>query len=97
MESRYTLDSLHHQFVANMKTIYTREQVAALVGDTSFLTQASSTGKKRIPWDAEHISERPMPVQRQLAQIKMRFELSLTSAGLISHRRRRPKLRARGG
>ncbi|MBB4376222.1 hypothetical protein SAMN05216573_11363 [Bradyrhizobium sp. Rc3b] len=75
MKKQYTLYSLRHQFIANMKTIYTREEVAAMVGHISLETQVEHYGKRRLAWDSRLITEVPMPVEEQVAQIKKRLEL----------------------
>jgi hypothetical protein len=75
MQKQYTLYSLRHQFIANMKTIYTREEVAAMVGHISLDTQVEHYGKKRSAWDSKLIIEVPMPIEEQVAQIKKRLEL----------------------
>jgi hypothetical protein len=75
MQKHYTLYSLRHQFIANMKTIYTREEVAAMVGHISLETEVEHYGKKRVAWDFRLITEVPMPVEEQVAQIKRRLEL----------------------
>ncbi|TFV30958.1 hypothetical protein E4K66_32755 [Bradyrhizobium frederickii] len=74
-KKQYTLYSLRHQFIANMKTIYTREEVAAMVGHISLETQVEHYGKRRVAWDSRLITEVPMPVEEQVAQIKKRLEL----------------------
>lgn len=75
LQRQYTLYSLRHQFIANMKTIYTREEVAAMVGHISLETQVEHYGKKRVAWDANLIVEVPMPVEEQVAHIRKRLEL----------------------
>ncbi|WP_157083581.1 hypothetical protein [Bradyrhizobium manausense] len=75
LNKQYTLYSLRHQFIANMKTIYTREEVAAMVGHISLETQVDHYGKRRVAWDSRFITEVPMPVEEQVAQIKKRLEL----------------------
>lgn len=96
MERYYGLDSLHRQFVANMKSIYRREEVAALIGDTSFVMHGASIGKKRVAWNAEHITERPMPIPQQVEQMKKRFELfDLRSLDIAQKKAARARERAR--
>lgn len=75
LQRQYTLYSLRHQFIANMKTIYTREEVAAMVGHISLETQVEHYGKKRVAWDSNLIVEVPMPVEEQVAHIRKRLEL----------------------
>ncbi|WP_456717759.1 MULTISPECIES: hypothetical protein [unclassified Bradyrhizobium] len=75
MQKQYTLYSLRHQFIANMKTIYTREEVAAMIGHISLDTQVDHYGKKRIAWESRLITEVPMPLDEQVVQIKKRLEL----------------------
>ena len=75
MQKQYTLYSLRHQFIANMKTIYSREEVAAMVGHISIETQVEHYGKKRVAWDSNLIAEVPMPVEEQVAHIRKRLAL----------------------
>jgi hypothetical protein len=75
MQKHYTLYSLRHQFIANMKTIYTREEVAAMADHISLETQFEHHAKKRIAWESRQIKEIPMPVDEQVAQMKRRHEL----------------------
>jgi hypothetical protein len=76
MQVQYTLYSLRHQFIANMKTIYTREQVAAMTGYSSVDAQVQHYTKRRSSWSTEEISDVPVPVEEQVARIKRRLELS---------------------
>jgi hypothetical protein len=75
MQIHYTLYSLRHQFIANMKTIYSREQVAAMADYVSIDTQGQHYTKRRSSWSKEEISDVPVPVQEQVARIKRRLEL----------------------
>jgi hypothetical protein len=75
MQIHYTLHSLRHQFIANMKTIYTREQVAAMADHVSIDTQVQHYTKRRSSWSKEEISDVPVPVEGQVARIKRRLEL----------------------
>jgi hypothetical protein len=73
MQIPYTLQSLRHQFIANMKTIYTREQVAAMADPVSIEVQHYT--KRRSSWSKEEFSDVPVPVEEQVARIKRRLEL----------------------
>ena len=76
MQIHYTLYSLRHQFIANMKTICNREQVAAMADHVSIIdTQVQHYAKRRSSWSKEEISDVPVPVQEQVAGIKRRLEL----------------------
>jgi hypothetical protein len=75
MTKHYTLYSLRHQFIANMKTIYSREELAAMVGQISTETQVDHYGKRRASWTRAQIPEVPKPVREQVAQTKKQLEL----------------------
>lgn len=75
MDQPYTLYTLRHQFIANMKTIYAREEVAAMTDHVLLRNQTMPDGKKRLAWDSHQIGELPAPVPAQAALIKERLEL----------------------
>lgn len=68
-----TLYTFRHQFVANMKTIYPAEELAALLGHSTADTQSSWYGKKRSGWAAEHITDVPAPIEAEVVMIRQRF------------------------
>jgi hypothetical protein len=71
----YTLYSLRHQFIENMKSIYSREQVAALGDHLSIHNQLQQYAKRRPSWSQEEISDVPVPVEDQVARVTRRLEL----------------------
>lgn len=71
-----TLYTLRHQFVANMKTIYPHEELAALLGHSTADTQAVWYGKKRSGWAPEHIRDIPAPIEAEVALVRKRFEVT---------------------
>jgi hypothetical protein len=75
MQQQYTLYSPREQFIANMKTIYSREEVAAMADHISLETRVGPYGKKRVAWRTNEITEVPMPVEAQVARIRRRLEL----------------------
>jgi hypothetical protein len=75
MHRPYTLFSLRHLFIANMKTIYSREEVAAMTGHILLDSQIVFDGKKRLAWNFDQIRELPTPIPAQVAVIKKRMEL----------------------
>lgn len=75
MHQPYTLYSVRHQFIANMKTIYSREEVAAMTDHILLKSQTMHDGKRRVAWDSNQIGELPSPVPAQVALIKERLEL----------------------
>jgi hypothetical protein len=74
MQKHYTLYSLRHQFISNMKTLYSREELAAMASHVSVDTQVERDGKKRLSWTKGEIVEIPMPVEEQVKQVKKRIE-----------------------
>src|SRR5262245_5787558 len=65
-------NSLRHQFIANMKTIYSREELSAMA-DTPIDTQVEHS-KRCSAW-TYGITEIPMPVEDQVTQVRKRLEL----------------------
>jgi hypothetical protein len=84
---RYSLYSLRHQFVANMKAIYQPAEVAALVGhigmnkdkdknnNNSQNEAAEPYAKRRAAWLVEEIREVPVPMPEQVKNMRRRLEL----------------------
>ncbi len=71
---RCSLDSLHHQFVHNMRTKYPRAGVAALVGYVGN-EAAVDRGKRRLAWPDQEINEIPVPLAAQVTEMRKRLEL----------------------
>ena len=74
MRLHYTLDCLGDQFIANMKTICPREELAAMVGHISIDTQIDHYAKRRASWTKEQITCRPKPVKEQVFWMKKQLE-----------------------
>jgi hypothetical protein len=70
MELHYTLDSLRHQFIANMKTVYRREELSALIGELFIDDRASNYVNRRRTWDHENITEIPLPLEDQVRRFR---------------------------
>lgn len=71
-----TLYTFRHQFVANMKTIYPAEELAALLGHSTADTQGTWYGKKRSGWAPEHITDVPVPIEAEVVMIRQRFAVA---------------------
>ena len=72
----YSLFSLRHQFIANMKTFYQPAEVAALVGYISDKDEAvEHYGKRRAAWLREEIREVPVPMPEQVKRMHLQSEL----------------------
>jgi hypothetical protein len=69
MKLHYTLESLHHQFVANMKTIYRHEEVSALIGEMFVGDRASNYRNRRRAWDSDYI-EVPVPLEMDVSRFR---------------------------
>jgi hypothetical protein len=70
---RYSLYSLRHQFIANMKTIYEPAEVAALIGRLADGAESKGHGKRRVAWDKDQISETPLPMPEKVLQMRKRL------------------------
>lgn len=71
MQVKYSLYSLRHQFIANMKAVYTdRAKIATLIGHISIETQSEHYGKRRSAWSLQDIREIPRPMDDQVAQVQ---------------------------
>ena len=71
-----TLYTFRHQFVANMKTIYPVEELAALLGHSTVDTQGAWYGKKRSGWAPEHITDVPAPIEAEVLMVRQRFAVA---------------------
>ena len=75
-KQRYSLVSLHHQFIANMSSIYQPAEVAALVGH--LVASAASLehyGKRRAAWLKDEICEVPVPMPKEVMKMQWQWEL----------------------
>jgi hypothetical protein len=70
MNLNFTLDTLHHQFVANMKRLCQDEKLSALVGEMFIDKRASNYTNRRRAWDDEHITEIPLPFERDVSRFR---------------------------
>jgi hypothetical protein len=71
MQVKYSLYSLRHQFIANMKEVYQDPaKVATLIGHISIETQSEHYGKRRSSWGLHDIREIPKPLDEQVAQVQ---------------------------
>lgn len=71
MQVKYSLYSLRHQFIANMKSVYAdRAKIATLIGHISIETQSEHYGKRRSSWSLHDIREIPRPMDDQVAQVQ---------------------------
>lgn len=64
----YCLYSCRHQFLANMKSIYSPEEVAALAGQSVTETAIENYGRKTSSWPLEAIGTPPAPL---LSEVKL--------------------------
>jgi hypothetical protein len=68
---KYSLHSLRHQFIANMKAVYNDPaKIATLIGDISIGIQSEHYGKRRSSWSLQDIREIPKPLEKQVAQVQ---------------------------
>jgi hypothetical protein len=70
MNLNFTLGTLHHQFVANMKRLCQDEKLSALVGEMFIDKRASNYTNRRRAWDDEHITEIPLPFERDVSRFR---------------------------
>jgi len=74
-QQRYSLFSLRHQFIANMKTIYQPAEVAALVGNIGNDETVKHYSKRRVAWLSKQICEVPVPMPEQVIKMRRQWEL----------------------
>jgi hypothetical protein len=71
MTIKYSLYSLRHQFIANMKTVINDDaQVATLIGHISVGTQLEHYSKRRAAWSRFDIVDVPVPIDDQVQQVR---------------------------
>lgn len=96
MTIKYSLYSLRHQFIANMKTVINDDaQVATLIGHISVGTQLGHYSKRRAAWSRFDIVDVPVPIDDQVQQVrkhlttlKDREELRLLRKAFLERTRR---------
>lgn len=68
MKLHYTLDSLHHQFIANMKVVYGQkhEILSALIGEMFIDDRPSNYSNRRRAWD--DVTEIPFPLAEDVSR-----------------------------
>jgi hypothetical protein len=72
MTLSYTLETLHHQFIANMKTVHRHEKISALIGEMFIDDRAPNYSNRRRAWNSDYI-EVPVPLEVDIN----RFQRSL--------------------
>jgi hypothetical protein len=71
MTIKYSLYSLRHQFIANMKTVINDDaQVATLIGQITIGTQLGHYSKRRAAWSRFDIVDVPVPIDDQVQQVR---------------------------
>jgi hypothetical protein len=69
MRLNYTLESLHHQFIANMKAVYRHEEVSALIGEMFIDDRAPNYSNRRRAWESNCI-EVPVPLEVDVSRFR---------------------------
>jgi hypothetical protein len=72
---KYSLFSLRHQFISNMKSIMMPAQVAALSGHISVEAQVEHYTKRRSAWNQHHIGDVPVAIEDQVKQAQKRLTM----------------------
>lgn len=75
MKLRYDLESLQHQFVANMKRVYRREQISALIGELFIDDQPTNYTNRRRAWANQEIVEMPIPIEDDVRRFHRILEI----------------------
>jgi hypothetical protein len=69
---RFSLFTVRHQFIANMKAVWRDEAVvSALIGQLIVKTERAHYTKVRAAWSAEEIREVPVPPKRSVDRFQM--------------------------
>jgi hypothetical protein len=75
MKLRYDLDSLRHQFVANMKPVCGREHISALIGELFVDDQPANYSNRRRAWGDEGVVEIPIPLKEDVERFRRILEI----------------------
>ena len=98
LQLAYTLQSLRQQFIANMKSIYSRAEVAAMVGSVDIDRPPQHYSNRRQSWHSDEIPEKPRPVPEQVGRMHKRLQAAEERRELkelkLDFRRRREERRA---
>jgi hypothetical protein len=76
MTLNYTLASLRHQFIDNMKEIYPHENISALIGEMFIDDQAPNYRNQRRAWHSDHI-EVPVPLEANVSRFRRSLAIFL--------------------
>jgi hypothetical protein len=88
-KKHYALYSCRHQFIANMKEIFSPEEVSALSGHAVTKTAVQNYGKKRSSWGPAILQKHAKPIQSEVATVRKTAEFyndrmeKLKQAGVI--------------
>lgn len=80
----YCLYSCRHQFIANMKTIYSAEEVAALAGQSAI----ENYSRKTSGWPLEVIGSPPSPLKSEVSMVRKSVEYYLERAAALGKHKR---------
>jgi len=81
----YCLYSCRHQFIANMKTIYSPEEVAALAGHSVTETAIENYGKKVSGWPLEAIGNPPSPLKSEVSIVRKSVKYYQERAAILGN------------
>lgn len=88
-KKHYSLYSCRHQFIANMKTVMSAEEVSALSGHRVTKTAKQNYGKSTSAWAPHEIGRHALPIPEEVATVKQSHDFykermdKLRQAGLI--------------
>ena len=74
-QQHYSLHSLRHQFIANIKTIYGPAEVAALVGHIGKVEKAKHYAKRPAAWRSNEIRDVPVPMPGLVKRMARQWRL----------------------
>ena len=73
MQVKYSLFSLRHQFIANMKSVLSAAEVSALIGGIAAESSPEHYVKRRSAWDKFYILDIPVPIEQQVKRVQRRM------------------------
>ena len=81
----YCLYSCRHQFIANMKTIYSLEEVAALAAHSVTETAIETYGKTVSGWPLEAIGNPPSPLKSEVSIVRKTVKYYQERAAILGN------------
>jgi hypothetical protein len=70
---KFSIFTLRHQFIANMKSLMNRAEVITMAGDVDIDDDSGHYAKRRAAWNNSDIKDVAVPIEEQIRQVSNTF------------------------